>query len=156
MASPRLPEALSSPMERGVRLLLDSRIPVRLAWVAPDGAPRVAPLWHHWDGESLAMATFAGAKKLAGIADGDVLAAVIDTEQFPYRSLTLRGPVELTSTDGLADEYRKAAARFVGPVGGVQWCEFLGDPDQVVIRLHPTFAQYSDMASSPFITTAGD
>ncbi|MEM8747552.1 MAG: pyridoxamine 5'-phosphate oxidase family protein [Actinomycetota bacterium] len=156
MTPPPLPEALTDPMARGVRLLLDSRIPVRLAWTAHDASPRVAPLWHHWDGETLAMATFAGAKKLRGIADGDVLAATIDTEQFPYRSLTVRGPVTLEPTDGLADEYRQAAARFVGPVAGAQWCAFLGEPDQVVIRLRPTFAQYSDMASSPFVTTSPD
>ena len=37
--------------------LLESRIPARLAYCAVDGTPRVQPIWFHWNGESLVLAT---------------------------------------------------------------------------------------------------
>ena len=146
-----LPETLRSPVAPGVGLLLGSRIPARLAWVA-DGEPYVVPIWFSWTGCVLAMVTFAGAAKLDAIVEGSTLAVTIDTEDFPYRSLKIRGTAELRPTQGLADEYLAAAERNLGPEMASRWQEFLGGPDQVVIALRPTWARFSDMADSPFLT----
>ena len=98
------------------------------------------------------MSTFAGAAKLDTIVEGSALAVTIDTEDFPYRSLKIRGTAELRPTTGLADEYITAAERTLGPEMSRRWQEFLGNPDQVVIGLRPNWARFSDMADSPFLT----
>jgi hypothetical protein len=78
-----LASVLTAPLSPNVALLLGSRIPARLAWTGVAGLPRVVPIWFHWAGEHLAMATFAGSRKLAEIVDGSVVAVIIDTDVFP-------------------------------------------------------------------------
>ncbi len=146
-----LPELLQAPLDPVVADLLDSAIPARLAWVAPDGSPRVVPIWFHWAGTTLAMTTFARSVKLSHLSDGDQVAVTIDTDAFPYRSLKLRGPITLEPVDGLADEYRKAAGRYLGSELSAEWLAFLGNPRQTVISLLPTTASVSNMQTdSPF------
>lgn len=146
-----LPEALRPPRSRNVALLLESRIPARVGWVAPDGGPRVIAIWFVWDGEQLALSAFAGSRKLDELVAGTRVSVTIDTDTFPYRSLRLGGPISLDPVAGLAPEYRQAAARYLGEVAGSAWCESLDGRDQVVIRLRPTWASAHDMSSSPFL-----
>lgn len=146
-----LPQALREPLDPNVRLLLDSRIPARVSWLGPGPTPRVVPIWFHWTGEDIVLATFAGSQKLREIGDGDEIAVTIDTESFPYRSLKLRGVATLEPGDGLADAYREAAVRYLGPDTGNRWCQSLTGADQVAIRIRPTWASASDMSTAPFM-----
>ncbi len=147
----KLPPLLAGPVDPNVGLLLESRIPARMAWVSGPGEPRVVPIWFHWTGRELLLATFAGARKLRDLKDGSVVAVTIDSEAFPYRSLKLRGRIRVEPADGLADCYRLAAERYLGPQMGQRWLEFLAGADQVVLRLSPTWAVAADMAiDSPF------
>lgn len=146
-----LPRVLRQPLAPNVGLLLESRIPARMAWVAGDATPRIAPIWFGWTGSELVMSTFAGSRKTADLSDGTVVSVSIDTEGFPYRSLSLRGPITARSTRGLSPEYREAASRYLGPLMGERWLAFVGSPDQVVLSMRPTMAIASDMgAESPF------
>ncbi len=151
----KLPGLLRPALSRNVALLLESRIPARLSWVGLHGAPRIVPIWFVWTGDQLVMATFAGAAKLAELYEGALAAASIDTESFPYRSLRMGGHLSLTSLDGLADEYRAAAARYLGESAGRTWCRSLEGRPQVVLRLTPTWASASDMSRSPFLAEHG-
>lgn len=151
MTSP-LPLVLTAPLSPNVALLLGSRIPARLAWSGNGGLPRVVPIWFHWAGERLVMATFAGSRKLAEIVDGSVVAVTIDTDTFPYRHLKMRGPVTLEPVDGLADDYRIAAERYLGSELAESWCNNLAGAEQVVIGLRPTWAVESDMSSMDFMS----
>jgi Pyridoxamine 5'-phosphate oxidase len=155
-AGASLPAALRAPLSRNVTLLLDSRIPARLAWVTPSGKPRVVAIWFHWTGEALTMATFAGSSKLDEISPGDVVAITIDTDTFPYRSLRMGGPVELVQVDDLAVDYRTAAVRYLGPVAGASWCRSLEGRAQVLMRLTPTWATVTDMSRSPFLAASDE
>ena len=146
-SSRSLPGVLRAPVAASVGVLLESRIPARLVWVAGDGTPRIAPVWFAWTGTELVMSTFAGSRKTADLTDGTVVSVSIDTETFPYRSLSLRGPIVVSQTEGLADEYRDAATRYLGPLMAERWLDFVGSPDQIVIALHPTVAIASDMAA---------
>jgi hypothetical protein len=134
-----------------VALLLESRIPARMAWVGPRGTPRVVPIWFHWTGAELVMTTFAGCHKLAELASGQTVAVTIDVDSFPYRGLRMGGAVELIEVEGLSQEYRAAAARYLGPTPGREWCASLEGRDQVAIRLAPSWATVSDMSRSPFL-----
>ena len=147
----RLPDALRPPLTRNVALLLESRIPARLAWVGPSGAPRVVAIWFVWNGAQLVMTTFANAGKVAELATGDEVAVTIDTESFPYRSLRIGGPVTPETVPGLSPEYREAATRYLGPDAGGAWCGSLEGRAQVVLRLTPRWATASDMSRSPFL-----
>lgn len=152
MTHAKLPPALRSPLSRNVALLLESRIPARLAWCW-EGSPRVIGIWFVWEEDhGLSMATFAGSPKLGELRAGDPVAVSIDTESFPYRSLRLGGPIALRQTTGLAPEYRAAAARYLGADAGAAWCTQLDGRDQVVLRLVPTWATVSDMSRSPFLS----
>ena len=48
--------------------LLESKIPARLAYVWTDGTPRVIPIWFHWNGRDLILATPPKAPKLKALA----------------------------------------------------------------------------------------
>jgi hypothetical protein len=128
--------------------LLESRLPARLAWVSPSGAPRVSPLWHHWTGTVLEMATFPGSTKVSELADGDSVVVSIDTDAFPYRRLALGGPISLAPASGLAACYRSAAVRHLGPSMATAWLRELDERDQVVITLTPRWARASDLGQS--------
>ena len=39
------------------RELLQSTAPARLAYVWPDGSPRVVPIWFHWNGKEIVLGT---------------------------------------------------------------------------------------------------
>lgn len=134
--------------------LLTAAIPARLAWVGAGSRPHVVPIWFHWTGTELAMTTFRGAQKLDDITDGTVVAVTIDTNEFPYKSLKLRGTVRLAPVDGLSEEYRLATNRYLGEQEGERWLEFLDGADQVVLFVSPTWAKTADMAAdSPFFAS---
>ncbi len=105
------------------RELLASRIPARLAFVWPDGTPRVVPTWFHWNGREIVMCTYTAgpnagirhpAARIAAIRANPAVALTIDTEDSPPRVLTIRGRAEITEVDGIADEYAAAARRYLG------------------------------------------
>lgn len=146
-----LPEVLQRPLSPNVELLLDARIPARLAWVAPNGNPRVVPIWFHWTGQHLALATFSGAQKLKEIAADSVVAVTIDSQSFPYRGLKIRGTVDVVANEGLAPEYRMAAERYLGPTVAERWCASLAHLDQSTILITPTWAGASDMSGAAFL-----
>jgi hypothetical protein len=94
--------------------LLASTIPARLAYVWPDGTPRVASLWFHWDGTELVMCTFGGAPKLKALKTGARVALTIDTNDPPNHILSIRGTVTVTESKGVVPEYAAAAVRYLG------------------------------------------
>lgn len=147
----RLPSALREPVTRNVQLLLQSRIPARLAWNDASGSPRVAPLWFRWTGTTMELSTFAGSRKLDELHDGDVVALTIDSEDFPYRSLRIRGPVTIEPLQGLTASYREAAHRYLGDGPGRDWCDRLTDVDQALLTVRPIEASASDMWSASYL-----
>lgn len=151
-----LPEVLQPPISRNGQLLLESRIPARLAWTGKGDAPRVVPIWFFWDGAQCVMTSFTSGAKLAEIADGTQVAVTIDTDAFPYRGLRMSGPVALDALDDLSDEYRQAALRHLGPDVGRRWCESLHGRPRVRISLTPKAATAWDLSASPFMTDPGD
>lgn len=151
-----LPTALRDPQPRNVQLLLDSRLPARMSWVGSDGRPHVAALWFRWTGTELEMSTFQGSKKLDDLHDDAIVEVLIDTADFPYRSVKMAGPITLAACDGITPSYQQAAARYLGEEAGREWCASLAGATQVLITLRPTTASSSDMSSAPFLSeTAG-
>jgi hypothetical protein len=103
------------------RRLLNAKIPARLAYLAKDGTPRVIPTWFHWNGKELVMATFSGGPQVkheparpAALRVHPSVAITIDTDTFPPEVLLIRGQASVTDVDGIPEEFKLAARRFLG------------------------------------------
>jgi hypothetical protein len=103
------------------RRLLASGIPARLAYVTRGGEPRIVPIWFHWDGERIVMPTWVAgphvqhpARRLADLVERPDVAISIDTDEQPPTVLQIRGRAIIDEIEGIADEYRLAAERYLG------------------------------------------
>jgi hypothetical protein len=101
--------------------LLASAIPARVAYVTATGAPRIVPTWFHWDGQRIVMATWVAgphvqhrARRLDDLAQRPGVTISIDTDDQPPRALQIRGLATVEHLDGIVDEYRIAAERYLG------------------------------------------
>jgi hypothetical protein len=101
--------------------LLHSKIPARLAYIGTDGAPRVIPIWFHWNGKDIVMATPPKAPKLKALAKNPKVSLTIDDNTFPHKVLLVRGTARLEPVDGIVPEYATAADRYFGPEQGKAW-----------------------------------
>src|SRR6266446_812667 len=106
--------------------LLESRIPARLAYVWVDGTPRVIPIWFHWNGRELVMATPPKAPKLKALAKNPKVSLTIDDNTFPHKVLLIRGSARLQLVEGIVPEYIAAAERYFGREQGQVWVAQMG------------------------------
>jgi hypothetical protein len=138
------------------RRLLASQIPARLAYVAPDGAPRLLATWFHWTGEALSMSTFLAAPhlshpvgRLRALRANPEVVVAIDTEAWPPEVLTLRGRVEIHEVDGIPAEYAAAAVRYLGDEAGQGYLAQVDQPGTRMARidLRPAWVGVLDFES---------
>jgi len=101
--------------------LLHSKIPARLAYIGTDGAPRVIPIWFHWNGRDIVVATPPKAPKLKALKKNPKVSLTIDDNTFPHKVLLVRGTARLEPVDGIVPEYIAAADRYFGPEQGKAW-----------------------------------
>jgi hypothetical protein len=92
--------------------LLHSKIPARLAYISTDGTPRVVPIWFHWNGREIVMASPPKAPKLKALAKNPRVSLTIDDNTFPHKVLLIRGSARLEPVEGIVPEYEAAAARY--------------------------------------------
>lgn len=115
--------------------LLHSKIPARLAYIAPDGTPRVVPIWFHWDGRDFVMASPPKAPKLKALAMHPKVSLTIDDNTFPHKVLLVRGTARVESVDGIVPEYATAAERYFGPEQGKAWITNVGTMISSMVRI---------------------
>jgi hypothetical protein len=114
------PELLNDPIAQE---LLRSTIPARLAYTWADGTPRVVPIWFHWTGEEVVVASPADAPKVPAIQRSPHVAITIDAEPWPHKVLLLRGPAQVEIVEGVPPEYAASARRYFGEEQGAAWAE---------------------------------
>lgn len=121
--------------------LLASALPARLGYLAVDGSPRVTPIWFHWTGDELVMATFVPSPKVSALERHPTVAVSIDTATFPPEVLQLRGDVEVEVVDGPVEEYAAAARRYLGDVEAAHYLDDLRSrrPRMARIALAPSW-----------------
>lgn len=126
--------------------LLQSKIPARLAYVWTDGTPRVIPIWFHWNGREIVMATPPKAPKLKALAKNPKVSLTIDDNTFPHKVLLIRGTARLESVKGIAPEYEAAAGRYFDPKLANAWLTQLRTliASQVRISVTPEWAGLLD------------
>lgn len=95
------------------RTLLDSANPARLAYVAPDGTPRVVPVGFHWNGTALVIGTVPSSAKIAALEANPAVAITIDTSPpaWPPKVLLIRGTATVSVIDGVFPEYLAGAKK---------------------------------------------
>jgi PPOX class probable F420-dependent enzyme len=115
--------------------LLRSKIPARLAYVWPDGTPRVVPIWFHWNGREIVMATPPKAPKLKALAKSPKVSLTIDDNEFPHRVLLIRGTARLEPLDGIVPEYELCAARYFDAKLAESWLKQLRGMISSMVRI---------------------
>ena len=115
--------------------LLTSKIPARLAYVWSDGTPRVIPIWFHWNGREIVMATPPKAPKLKALARNPKVSLTIDDNTFPHKVLLIRGTARLEPLDGIVPEYATAAERYFGAERGQAWVKDLRTMISSMVRI---------------------
>jgi hypothetical protein len=106
--------------------LLASTNMAKLAYVWKDGTPRVVPIWFHWNGKEIIFGTFTTSPKAQVLCDNVRVAVTIDSQAWPYRVLSIRGPIRAEVVKGVVPEYAAAAERYFGPEQGKGWVEQVG------------------------------
>jgi PPOX class probable F420-dependent enzyme len=115
--------------------LLRSKIPARLAYIAPDGTPRVVPIWFHWTGQEFVLGTPPKAPKLKALAKNPKVALTIDDDNFPHKVLLVRGSAKLETVAGVVPEYAAAAERYFGIQRGKAWVQQLSSKSPQMARI---------------------
>jgi hypothetical protein len=100
--------------------LLQSTNLAHFAYNWSDGTPRVVPIWFHWNGQEVVIASPADAPK-AKVLNNAKVALTIDDPGSPYKVLLIRGTARATIVEGIAPEYAAAAVRYNGVEGGEAW-----------------------------------
>jgi hypothetical protein len=116
-----VPEVLN---DKVAQELLASAQLARLAYTWTDGTPRVVPIWFHWTGSEVVMASPCkpkAAPKLKAISSRPEVAVTIDSGSWPYHVLLVRGVAKVENSDGIVPEYASAAERYFGPDQGRAW-----------------------------------
>ena len=103
--------------------LLNSKIPARLAYTGLDGAPRVVPIWFHWDGQQFVLGTAPSSPKVKALTRSTKAALTIDEDAYPPKVLLVRGTARVEMIDGVVPEYAKAARKYLGEEQGRGWEE---------------------------------
>ena len=129
--------------------LLGSQIPARLAYIWPDGTPRVVPMWFHWNGAELVIWTPPKAPKLKALRVNSKVALTIDDNTFPHKVLMVRGTVTLEDVEGIGPEFERIAQRYLGEEQGTAWAQQLRQmfTRMARIRLRPEWVGILDFQS---------
>ena len=87
------------------------------------------------------------APKVLALDDGAPVAVTIDSAEWPYEALLVRGPVQIDDVDGVAPEYREAARRYFGDEQGEAWSAQF--PDDVTMRRFRVAPSWVGVSTSP-------
>ena len=102
--------------------LLQAPIPAQLAYTWTDGTPRALPIGFHWDGQKLILGSPPEAPKMKALARNPRVALTINTYEFPYKVLYIRGSLTFRVMDEIVPEYILMTRRVLGP-GAEDWLQ---------------------------------
>jgi PPOX class probable F420-dependent enzyme len=111
----------------------------KIAWVAANGAPHVAPIWFVLDGDDLVFNTGSETGKGRALRREGRASLVVDDQQPPYSFVKVDGPVSLSDD---RDEVRRFAVliggRYMGADRAEEYGERNGVAGELLVRLRPT------------------
>jgi hypothetical protein len=126
--------------------LLHDRIPVRVAYIALDGTPRVVPMQFHWTGKEVVVTCWPDDPKAAAIRSHPQVALTIDTVEPPFKVLQIRGTAAVDLVDGVPPELVAASVRYMGLEAGQAFADQAAhlSPQIVRIAVRPTWVDVLD------------
>jgi hypothetical protein len=135
----------------GAQELLTSASMARLAYLGPDGTPRVIPIAFYWTGDQVVVSTAATAPKVAALQARPDVALTIDAGDTPdqARSVSIRGRVSVEIIDGVPEEYLAAAGKTMDPDAVAQFeqaCRQLYD-QMARIAITPSWVRFFDFGA---------
>ena len=108
----------------------------KLATASPSGAPSVAPLWFTVDGDDAVFSTGRDSIKGRHLAANPRAALTVDSDEFPYAYVSVRGPVTMTDDpDDLLEWNARLAERYVPEGRAEEYGKRNSGPDMLVCRL---------------------
>jgi hypothetical protein len=135
----------------GAQELLTSASMTRLAYLGPDGTPRVIPIGFYWTGDQVVVSTAATAPKVAALQARSDVALTIDAGETPdqARSVSIRGRASVEIVDGVPEEYL-AGARKIMDAGAMaqfeQACREMYN-QMARIAITPSWVRYFDFGA---------
>lgn len=126
--------------------LLQSDIPMRLAYTWMDGSPRVVPIGFHWNGSEFIIGGSPNAPKMKALSRNPKVAITIDSNKMPYHVLLIRGTANITMHDGIIPEYVEYCKKYMGEAGAAGWLQQLTPvmPKMARIAIQPEWAGVMD------------
>lgn len=110
----------------------------KLAFVAADGRPLVAPIWFVLEGDDIVFNTGKDTAKGRSILRDGRVTLCVDVSEPPYSFVQVQGIAKVSEDP--ADLVRTAtdiAARYMGPDRAEEFGERNGVPGELVVRLRP-------------------
>ena len=151
MPVPMDPAAVAAELDKPLAAQLLRAAPLlRLAYVSPDGDPRVVPVSFLWHERRLVVCTIATTAKVAALRRHPAVAVTIDHDGLPPRALLVRGRAEVEIVDGVPDEYVEASRKTVSARGA----EDFGGAVRAMydrmarISIEPTWARLNDFETT--------
>ena len=110
----------------------------KLAFLAADGRPLVAPVWFVVEGDSLVFNTGRETVKGRALARDPRASLCVDLEEPPYAFVQVQGVAELSEDpEELARTATVIAARYMGAERAGEFGQRNGVPCELVVRLRP-------------------
>ncbi|AYF73681.1 PPOX class F420-dependent oxidoreductase [Nocardia yunnanensis] len=111
----------------------------KLAFVASDGRPLVAPIWFIVEGDELVFNTGKNTAKGRSILRDGRLSLCVDDQAPPYSFVQVQGVTKISEDPGeLLRTATEIAARYMGPDRAEEFGRRNGVPGELVVRLAPT------------------
>lgn len=111
----------------------------KLAVLAGDGRPLVAPVWFALDGDDVVFTTPGDSAKARALRRDPRMALVVDLEEPPYAYVQVQGTA--TFSEDPAELLRWATVvggRYMGADRAEEFGRRNGVPGELLVRLHPT------------------
>jgi PPOX class probable F420-dependent enzyme len=114
----------------------------------PDGAPIAAPVWYGYErGGVVRIVSGAAHAKTRWVREHGHASLCAQTEQLPYRFVTVEGPAEVS--DGADPELQRALAhKYLGPELADAYVESTAGSEMVTITIRPERWRTTDYGKS--------
>ena len=125
--------------EEALEFLATGTRTAKLAWVASDGRPHVAPMWFIVEDGDVLFNTSAEVGKSRALRRDPRISLVVDVEEPPYAFVKVDGTVEISED---LDELLRVATAVGGRYMGADQAEAYGArngvPGECLVRVRPT------------------
>ena len=111
----------------------------KLAWVAADGRPLVAPVWFLVEGNQLVFNTGSDTAKGRALQRDPRVTICVDDQRPPYSFVQVQGIASASEDpDDVLDTATRIGGRYMGADRAQEYGQRNGVPGELVVRVTPT------------------